>query len=269
MKKIWSDGFSFTKIFSFTHLLYALTGAFGTAIFFIYFYGTGSAGTIEIVRTFASLFIVISIVLTAFQFNFNRGWNRKEVAIKALHESSKIIKENNKIIDPVLQTNSKIEHDDILSIKDIHNAMGVFLKSGKFIFHGEETQADIMRIHDKDESGYIQNFTDGKNGRKIDSAITDILNEFEYICMSCNLNIFDKKTVIELRGVGIIKTFNLFSNYIYHKRQDIRHNYGERLYEHFEKFAHEVERDLRGKGYDVPQVRKPKALDFTTPFPLP
>lgn len=79
--------------------------------------------------------------------------------------------------------------------------------------------------------------------------------------MSCNLDIFDKNVIMELRGGGIVRTFNLFQNHIYHTRYDTRHNYGEELYKHFEAFTNEIIDTSKLKN-----IRKPNKEEYQTPF---
>ena len=52
-------------------------------------------------------------------------------------------------------------------------------------------------------------------------------------------------------------------NYIYHRRHDDRHGYGNFLYNHFEKFVQEIcEEGLFG----LEMAATPSSNDYTTPF---
>lgn len=207
--------------------------------------------------------IFSSLIITAKQFAYNREWNTKEAGVKAVYVSrGKTAKENAKI-DPLLNTTKKLEENRPLTIREIHNKMGVFLKNGRFVFHGEHTDDDIRHIHENEQSGYVMQFDNRINGREVEKTIKAILNEYEYICMGCNLGIFDKDVVVELAAIRIVGTFNIFINYIYHLRYDKRHEYGKFLYNHFESMVKEIV-DKRAFGLKI--APEPQECDFITPF---
>ncbi|GEM_PF-6693996 len=220
------------------------------------------------IKLVSSLLIVISIILASAQFLYNRQWNQKDAAIKGLYTSNKKTTELNSKLNRYLDTNYKIEHNEPLDIVDIHNKMGVFLDNGKFVFHGDETQESIKHIQSKYKN-YAQEFDDKIKGREIESLIKDILNEYEYISTACMKGIFDKDIVMSLKAAGIVRTFNLFSNYIYHVRYDKRHNYGDRMYSNFEEFATEISNSLyKDDKYSQYRIRKPTKSEYITPFTL-
>ena len=205
-----------------------------------------------------SALIFISIVLGIINYNYVKEWNRKKAAVEALHNSKKLLKPAIRVLDKEINIQEKIINNYVFTIQELHNIIGVFLKDGSFVFHGEETPKDRLKVHNKD-NGFIKRFQK-YNGREIYEYIEDILNEYEYLCMAANQNIFDKSTLIELRGSGIVRIFNMFSNHIYHLRHDKRHNFGGRLYFHLEAFATEIGEELEL------EVRKPKDDEYLSYF---
>lgn len=197
---------------------------------------------VEIVKATASLAILASIVLAIKNYKYIKKWNQQKAAIDALHNSKKLLKKYTQLLDQELSIQEKIMHNKIFTIEELHNFIGVFMENGDFIFHGEENQKNIKCIHNGN-NGYTKEFIHNK-GREIYEAIEEVLNEYEYLCMAANQGVFYRKTIIELRGTGILRIFNLFSNHIYHLRYDNRHGYGPRLYEHLEKFSKEISENL-------------------------
>lgn len=217
-----------------------------------------SENTIDILKVIAGMILAVSAGIAVQQFKFNREqaeraneWNKKDAANKALYAAKENI---NKFIDSLpadFNLRQMMRNGQIASIKDIHNAMGVFIKSDQysgsnrvynFVYHSATPQAhDIQHIHDKEVEGYCMEFNTKVDGRKIERSILSILGEYEYICMSCTQDIFDKEAVIELIGPNIVTTFNTLSDYIVHLRQDGRHGGGRSyVYDYFEKFSKEI-----------------------------
>jgi len=245
-------------------------------------------GTVEIVnqsyhwidytKAFGSIAIAFSVVFAARQFLLNKEqmektnkWNKKEAAIKALHESPMAINESRLYLNKHLKVNPRIEKGENFTIQELHNELGVFLKNGCFVFHGEQTQENVQMCrheeNDPSKRDYCIYFDEHKNGRETYNHITALLNEYEYLAMACNKDIFDKHIVIELKGTGFIAVFNLFSNHIYHKRHDTRHGGNKRLYRHLETFCIEIESILRKNGEEnIPKVIKPLESQYLTPF---
>jgi len=221
--------------------------------------GINIENTLKIIL--APTVIFMSLLITARQFVYNREWNKKDTAIKTLYTSSAKTHEYNEKLNPILNTTYLMQHDKSLSIVDIHNKMGVFMNDGSFVFHGDEKDEDIQNIHNMEDSLYCKSFDKDIDGREIKTLITKILNEYEYICMACNLEIFDKKVVIELKGGGIIRTFKLFKNHIYHARYDTRHNYGDELYKHFEMFTNDIIDVSKSE-----KIKKSNEIVYKTPF---
>jgi len=195
--------------------------------------------------------ILLSVMLASRQFVYNGEWNKKDAANKALYSAKENI---NTFIDDLpfnFNFRQMMRNGQVAKIQDIHNAMGVFVKSNlytednrvyKFIYHSNEPNSnDIRNIHNKLEEGYITEFDKSIEGKKIERTILSILGEYEYISMSCMRDIFDKKAVIELIGPNIVTTFNTMSDYIMHLRLDSRHGGGRSyVYEYFEKFSKEI-----------------------------
>ncbi len=257
---MWS---SFLQSKSLTRLIYGILGILIGIILhdFMTFNGINIENILKIIV--APTVIFMSLLLTARQFVYNREWNKKDAAIKAIYISREKTQKYNDRLNVLLNTTYLIQHDLSLSVIDIHNKMGVFLEDGSFIFHGDETDNDIQNIHTQENSGYRQDFDKDIDGREIKNLITKILNEYEYISMSCNLDIFDKNVIIELRAGGIVKTFNVFISHIYHARYDKRHGYGQFLYIHFENFVKEIVKD---KKLDLKIKEIPKKEAYMTPF---
>jgi len=235
-------------------------------------------GISEYLQAFSTIFVGFSVLVASSQLRLHKKqieitnkWNKKEAAIKALHEYPKAIKDSRLYLNKHLKVNFRIEKNKNFTIAEIHNELGVFLQDGCFVFHGEQTQKDIQNCRQSEtkpnEKEYITQFDENKNGRETYNHIINLLNEHEYLAMACNKDIFDKETVIELKGTGFIAVFNLFANYIYHLRYDDRHGRNERLYIHLENFAKDVEDILKKKGVtNIRAVLKPQEKDYSTPF---
>lgn len=230
-------------------ILYISLGVF-LGLLWGYILHTNNKDILSILKAMSPFAILLSVMLASRQFVYNGQWNKKDAANKALYAAKENI---NKFIDELpLNFNFRqmMRNGEIATIQEIHNSMGVFVKSEmydndnkvyNFIYHCKEPLArDIQNIHNKDK-GYCKEFNTSIDGRQIERAILSILGEYEYICMSCMQDIFDKEAVIELIGPNIVTTFNTMSDYIVHLRKDGRHGGGRLyVYDYFESFSQEI-----------------------------
>lgn len=227
--------------------IYGILGLLaGMAVFSIWKDKVPFLDIVKIVLTPTIIFT--SLVLTAKQFAYNREWNKKDAANKALYASKSKINEYIDALSTHFNLRQMMRNNQIAKIQDIHNAMGVFVKSSNgtelydFVYHSASPkQEDIRRVHEKIDSDYITEFDSSINGKDIERAILSLLGEYEYLCMSCKYEIFDHNAVIELIGPNIVTTFNTLSDYIMHLRIDSRHGGGRsHVYEYFESFSKDI-----------------------------
>ncbi|MDM5272102.1 DUF4760 domain-containing protein [Sulfurovum sp. zt1-1] len=204
------------------HAAWTLLGFFTGAAVFGWLSGF-SETTIDVLKVITGGLIAVSAGIAAQQFRFNRKqaekanrWNTKQLAATQMHASRKVIKE---AISDLHGKFEILEQKGPYSLYEIHDAIGVMLSSGKFVFHGEETEDDIKLIPDEqhEKSKYRAiSFRKDVNGREIKDNILKYLGEYEYICVSLNNKIFDEETVRMFLEYGIIRAFMIFENYIDH-----------------------------------------------------
>jgi hypothetical protein len=237
-------------------------------LFLAYSYYSWNHGThmADVLKSLSPLVILLSVILASRQFVYNGDWNKKDAAIKAIYTSREKTGKYNRSLNKILKTSYKFEHNESLTIAEIHNYMGVFLVDQTFIFHEKKSVQDKSLIHNDTSCSYLREFKNN-DGTKVSKYITLILNEYEYISMACMRDIFDKKVIMELRGDSFIKTYNLFINYIYHCRYDQRHNGGDSVYEYFEYFVKEI--DSSNRFENIKMKEAPRFIDYLVPFGAP
>lgn len=249
--------YTFLELYSFGFAFIAL--GFSVAAFSINFHVDWHKDWVDVAKVVTSLLILASIIMAIINYRYIKKWNQQKAAIDALHSSKILLKKHIQKLDKEINIQDKLIHNKVLTIQELHNLIGVFMEDGSFIFHGEHSDNHIDCVHTRN-NGFIKEFKEKSKGRKIYVAIEEILNEYEYLCMAANQGIFYRKTLIELRGSGIVRIFNLFSNHIYHLRYDKRHGFGPRLYSHLENFANEIG-ELLGL-----EVSKPKKNEYSSTF---
>ncbi|MFW3357378.1 DUF4760 domain-containing protein [Aliarcobacter butzleri] len=222
-----------------------LLGVFLGVFSVYYFVGidTQTADNLKILSYFfiacATIIASIQLAINAKQAKYSNNWNKKQMAMIRLHESEKTIKEALKNLHKDLDVVGR-DADDPYQIYEIHNKMGVFLENGKFIYHGEQTEEDksILPKLLLQKKNHICNFDETLVGRDIRDSIIALLNEYEYISLNVNLDIFDKNAVILLYSERIIRTYKKFKKYIEHLRKD--HKFGNDAYKEFESLAKSI-----------------------------
>lgn len=211
--------------------------ALGIFISFIFIGFTDK--TLNVLKAISIIFVGLSLLLALWQYNNSNRWNKKQLAANRLHESGKSLKACISVLHDTLNI---IERDSSIpyEVHELHNAFGVFDKDENFIFHGEEKESDIknLPLDSKQKEKHINSFRD-INGREIKDNVIALLNEYEYIALNVNNDIFDFETVKRLMAGKIIKNYNRFAIYINHLRE--HHKYGKNIYIEFEQLSKKLE----------------------------
>jgi len=195
--------------------------------------------------------ISMSIILTAWQFGLTRRWNKKEAGIKGAMEVSEKIFEVNKKLNKIIDINKAVDDIRRLTLDEIHNSMGCFMKDGTFIHHGEHSSDDWENINTT-TGNFCKKFNDSFDGKEVIHWIESILNEYEYVCLACQEDVFDKKTVKDLMAGKIVMTCHIFYNYILHLQYDERHKGANpSTYEQLVTFAKELYPEVKEYMPDV------------------
>ncbi|MFW0714141.1 DUF4760 domain-containing protein [Aliarcobacter butzleri] len=227
-------------------------------LFLVYYFIDIDTQTADNLKILSYIFIAIAAVIGSIQLGMNANqakknteqvkysneWNKKQLATIRLHESQKEIKKATSFLHSILDIISR-EPDNPYQPYEIHNKMGVFLKNGDFVFHGEETQEDESIVPKKSlqKKKHIIKFNKKLNGRKVRDNIIALLNEYEYISLNVNNDIFDFDTVKKLMYGKIIRTYKKLEKYISHLRNE--HNYGPNFYIEFETLAKRLENERK------------------------
>lgn len=244
----YKSKWAFFLYFVFSVLIGASLG-----IFLIYHFIGLDEKTIDNLKVFSYLFIAFAALIATAQLGINakqakknteqvkysNEWNKKQLATIRLHESQKEIKKATSKLHSTLDIVAR-EIDNPYQPYEIHNKMGVFLENGEFIFHGEETteNIEILPKSTLQKKNHINEFDKKIKGRKIRDNIIGLLNEFEYIALNVNNDIFDFDTVRKLMSSKIIRTYKKFEKYISHLREE--HKYGPDFYIEFETLVKRI-----------------------------
>lgn len=222
-----------------------LLGLFLGVFSVYYFVGidTETADNLKVLSYFfigcATIIASIQLAINAKQAKYSNDWNKKQMAMIRLHESEKTIKEALKNLHKHLDVVGR-DPEDPYQVYELHNKMGVFLENNKFIYHGEETKDDESILPSKllQKKNHINKFNKKIKGREVRDNVVALLNEYEYISLNVNLDIFDKNAVVLLYSERIIRTYKKFKKYIEHLRKD--HKFGDDAYKEFESFAKSI-----------------------------
>jgi hypothetical protein len=251
-----------------TRILYIAIGIFlGMFISAILIDNFSNLNIVEILKATSPIAILLSVMLASRQFVYNTEWNKKDAANRALYESQKNISQYMSVLGKYYDVRECMRNKRVISIQDIHNLMGVFVKNGvdkdgkevyKFVFNGSLIDDnDIKNIHNKKTTGYVTSFDRNKNGKEIERTLLSLLNEYEYICLSTRKEIFDKETVIELIGPSIAAAFIVFQDYIMHLRVDSRHGNGRySVYKEIEDMYKEIQ-TYKGNVFNLDIINIP------------
>ena len=172
--------------------------------------------------------IAISVGIAARQFQLNKRqtkeintWNKKQLAMTQAHTVLDNITKHIEVINPVLKYRERKKNEVIpYSVAEIHNAMGVFMENGEFVFHGQHSKDDYKNLPRKQKDEHIIHFIDEIDGLAIKDSIYGLLNEYEYLAAGVNNNILDGKIIKSLMCSSIRDAFRLFEVYINHVIQE-------------------------------------------------
>lgn len=224
---------------NYINLLIALILGFAIGIVTICIFLGFTEKTLDVLKASSIIFVGTSLLLALYQLRNSNQWNKKQLATIRLHESEKNIKSCISALHNALDI---IERDVNLpyEVYEIHNAFGVFDKDKKLIFHGEQKDFDIKNLpKDKEqEKNHINEFNKDIKGREIKDYIVALLNEYEYISLNVNNDIFDFDTVNKLMAGKITRNYKRFEKYIKHLRE--HHKYGPNIYKEFETLVKRI-----------------------------
>jgi len=199
---------------------------------------------INIIKALGSLMLVISLSIAANQFRLNRKqfeknneWNKKQLAMTQSHTVLDNITKHIEIINPVLNYRERKKSKSKVipySVYEIHNAMGVFMEDGSFIFHGQHSKEDYKNLPREQKNKHIIHFIDEIDGLAIKDSIYGLLNEYEYLAAGVNNEILDKEVIKSLLCSSIKDVFRLFEVYIDHVIKN--HDGNENMYLQIRKF---------------------------------
>ena len=234
---------------NYINTMISLVLGFGIGIVTICFFIGLEDKTLNIIKAISIVFVGLSVLLGIYQLSANvrqirysNDWNKKQLATIRLHESEKNIKA---CISALHSTLDIIERNtgNPYEVYEIHNAFGVFDKENKLIFHSEQKDSDIKNLPDdsNQQLNHINEFNDKINGRQTKDYIISLLNEYEYISLNVNNDIFDFETVEKLMAGKITRTFKRFEKYITHLRE--YHKYGPNVYKEFELLVIKLDQD--------------------------
>ncbi|OCL99534.1 hypothetical protein AAX29_00575 [Aliarcobacter thereius] len=235
-----------SKLFFIIYFFFSIIIGTFIGIFLVYYFvgiNTETANNLKILSYFfiacATIIASIQLAINAKQTKYSNNWNKKQMAMIRLHESEKTIKEALKSLHKHLDVVGR-DPEDPYQLYEIHNKMGVFLENGKFIYHGEQTKEDKSIIPKRilQKADHICSFDNSLKGRDIRDSIIALLNEYEYIALNVNLDIFDRNAVILLYSERILRTYKKFTKYIEHLRKD--HKFGNDAYIEFENLAKSI-----------------------------
>ncbi len=198
--------------------------------------------TLNALKASSIIFVGISLLFALFQYRNSNQWNKKQLATIRLHESEKNIKSAIAALHSSLDIINR-DPDNPYEAYEIHNEMGIFLKDGKFIFHGEHKDCHIKQLPEDDEQqvNHKNEFDKDVKGSTVRDNIVALLNEYEYLALNVNCGIFDKDTVLKLIDIKIVRTYKKFEKYINHLRID--HKYGDTIYIELDILANEIMRN--------------------------
>lgn len=222
-------------------------------IFLIYYFIGLDENTVDNLKVFSYLFIAFAALVAtaqlginakqakknATQVKYSNDWNKKQLATIRLHKSDKVIKKAIANLHSTLDVVGR-EIENPYQPYEIHNKMGVFLQNGDFIYHGEETEEhkNILPTEFLQKKNHINEFDKKIKGRTVRDNIIALLNEYEYISLNVNQDIFDRNSVVLLYDMKIMRTYKKFEKYIEHLRG--YHNFGNDVYIEFEKLAKDI-----------------------------
>ena len=238
-------------------ILLTFLGLFIVAILIIIFLYANEA-TVNKIKVISSLLIAVSVVIAALQFRLNRKqiertneWNTKQFGVTETYKSRRTIKE---AINKLIKDLDVIERTKPFEVYEIHNAFGVFLSNGSFVFHGEQTDEDIRLLpKDDDDNGHISRFKNDTNGRDIKNLLLDILGDYEYISLGINNGTFHRETVLKLVAGPIRRNYKLFYKYIKHLQH--HHKYGKAVFSEFRKLGIELMLEKRSEERKIKNAR--------------
>lgn len=195
-----------------------------------------TASWIDYVKVCSSLAIAISVGIAARQFQLNKRqtkeintWNKKQLAMTQAHTVLDNITKHIEVINPVLQYRERKKNEVApYTVAEIHNAMGVFMENGEFVFHGQHSKDDYKNLPREQKGENIIHFIDEIDGLTIKDSIYGLLNEYEYLAAGVNNDILDGKIIKSLMCSSIRDAFKLFEVYINHVIQ--KHDGNKNMY---------------------------------------
>ncbi len=197
---------------------------------------------INVIKVLGSLMLVFSIGIAANQFRLNRKqfeknneWNTKQFGITETHQSRRIIKN---AINELIKDLDVIERKKPFEVFEIHNAFGVFLTDGRFVFHGEQSDKDMRLLPESRNDEHICRFKKNTDGRQVKNILLDLLGEYEYIALGVNNKTFHKESVLSLVAGPIRRNYYLYHKYIKHLQY--HHKYGKSVFSEFRKLGIEL-----------------------------
>lgn len=195
-----------------------------------------SVSWVDYVKMGSSFAIAISVGIAARQFQLNKRqtkkinkWNKKQLAMTQAHTVLDNITKHIEVINPVLKYRERKKNKVTpYSVAEIHNAMGVFMENGDFVFHGQHSKDDYKNLPRKQNGDHIIHFIDEIDGLAIKDSIYGLLNEYEYLAAGVNNKILDGTIIKSLMCSSIRDAFKLFEVYIDHVIQ--KHDGNKNMY---------------------------------------
>jgi len=189
---------------------------------------------INIIKALGSLMLVVSLGIAANQFRLNRKqfeknneWNKKQLAMTQAHTVLDNITKHIEVINPILNYRERKKNKATpYSVAEIHNAMGIFMEDGSFVFHGQHSKDDYKNLPREQKDEHIIHFIDEIDGLAVKDSIYGLLNEYEYLAAGVNNDILDEDVIKSLMCSPIRDAFRLFEVYINHviKKHDGNEN---------------------------------------------
>jgi len=201
--------------------------------------------TIDAIKAIGSILIFISIAIAANQFSLNRKqfennnkWNKRQLAMTQAHTVLDNINKHIEIINPVLHFRERKKTGlKPYEVYEIHNAMGVFLENGEFVFHSYHTKEHYKYLPKEPRDSHINYFMDDINGLAIKDSIYGLLNEYEYLAAGVNNDILDAEVIKSLMYTAMKDTYKLFEQYIKHAIE--KHDGNQNMYTEIKKIIDE------------------------------
>ncbi|SDP29262.1 DUF4760 domain-containing protein [Desulforhopalus singaporensis] len=179
--------------------------------------------TPETINAAGHSLVIIAILFSGFQFRANHDWNRRQLAIKEAKNVKISLRDSIEIIDKKFNYTNRRRHEKI-AVEIIHKAICVLNSDGECKFFNGKLRID----HDGD-------------GGKVDSALTSVLNNFEYLATGVEQCVFDEEIIYKLYGGPLLRVAAIFDDYITHINVDMYPGRQGKIYENLRSVASRFE----------------------------